>query len=126
MKFAMNTVYISPMQLIREFDRIHKGIESKRIIELWENLIPTIAEGETTAAIASMIDGAEDFSEGIYTMSYRIAGTSTKFGRNGSPFVLAKFKFGDLNTYRHRCACMKFNWRVFNLAVYTEFAKSPN
>ena len=31
--------------------------------------------------------------------------------------------FGDLNAYRHRRACIKFNWRVFNLAIYTEFAK---
>ena len=58
------------MQLIREFDRIHKGTESKTIIELWENLIPTIydlAQNETSAAITNMIDGADDFSEGKCT-----------------------------------------------------------
>ena len=57
------------MQLIREFDRIHEGTESKTIIELWENLISTIydlAQRETSAAIVSMVDGAENFSEGIY------------------------------------------------------------
>ena len=37
-----------------------------------------------------------------------------------------RFKFGDLNAYRHRRACIKFNWRVFKLAVYGEFIKSPN
>ena len=42
---------------------------------------------------------------------------------NGSPLVLAKFKFGDMNAYRHRRAYIKFNFRVFNLAIYTEFAK---
>ena len=45
---------------------MHEGTESKTIIELWENLISTIydlAQRETSAAIVSMIDGAEDFSE---------------------------------------------------------------
>ena len=27
-----------------------------------------------------------------------------------SPLVLVKFKFGDLNAYHHRHACIKFNW----------------
>ena len=58
------------MQLIREFDRIHEGTESKTIIELWENLIPTmydLAQKETSAAIVNMINGADDFSEGTCT-----------------------------------------------------------
>ena len=58
------------MQLIREFDRIHEGTESKTIIELWENLIPTIydlAQKETSAAIVNMINGADEFSEGTCT-----------------------------------------------------------
>ena len=28
-----------------------------------------------------------------------------------------------MNAYRHRHACIKFNWRAYNLAIYTEFAK---
>ena len=39
--------------------------------------------------------------------------------------VLVKFKCGYLNSYSHRRTYMlhKFNWRVFNLAIYTKFAK---
>ena len=58
------------MQLIREFDRIHEGTESKTIIESWENLIPIIydlAQKETSAVIVNMINGADDFSEGTCT-----------------------------------------------------------
>ena len=34
--------------------------------------------------------------------------------QNGFPLVLTKFKFGDLNTFRHRLTCIKSNWRIFN------------
>ena len=59
------------MQLICKFDRIQEDTESKIIIELWENLIPTIydlSENETYAATVSMLmHGADDFSEGTFT-----------------------------------------------------------
>ena len=50
--------------------------------------------------------------------------TPTKCILYSSPLVSAKFKFGDLKPYRYtiRYACIKFNWQVFNLATYTEFA----
>ena len=46
--------------------------------------------------------------------------------RIGSQQVLVKFKFGDLNSQCHRRACINLHWRVFNLAIFTKFTKSPN
>ena len=38
--------------------------------------------------------------------------------QNGSQLVL---NFGDLNAYR---MCIKLNWQIFNMVIYTECAKS--
>ena len=40
--------------------------------------------------------------------------------------VIGGFKFGDLIRYRRRRVCNNLYWRVLNLAIFTEFAKSPN
>ena len=47
---------------------------------------------------------------------YRRADKFDKIWQNSSPLVLAKFKYGDLNETKY----IKFNWRDFNLAIYTE------
>lgn len=42
---------------------------SKTILESWEALVPMfieLAQSESCAAMVNMIDGADDFSEGIY------------------------------------------------------------
>lgn len=55
-------------QIIREFDRVNDTPLSKTIQETWEALVPIIiklAQAESCGAIITMIDGADDFTEGI-------------------------------------------------------------
>ena len=40
--------------------------------------------------------------------------------------IKKKFKLGGLDAQCHRCTCMELNWRVFNLVIFTKFAKLLN
>ena len=60
--------------MLREFDRICPDVGSRKISEGWESLIPTIfelAKNENCGALATLIDGSDNFSDGKYAyMSY--------------------------------------------------------
>lgn len=56
-------------QIIREFDRVNETPVTKIIQVTWQALVPIIidlAKNESCAAIMTMIDGADDFPEGMF------------------------------------------------------------